>query len=192
MSRDHSAVFIDRDGTLNEEVGYLNHPQRLRLVSGSAEAVRRLNASGFQAIVATNQTGIAKGYFSEGVLSEIHQELIRQLKAEGAHLDAIYVCTHHPTEGEPPFRMACDCRKPEPGLLRQAAADLGLDLSRSFVVGDKISDIEVAHRAGARGVLVLTGYGLGERDYRRLLWPVTPDHIAENLLGAVEWILKQT
>lgn len=190
MSTDQ-AVFIDRDGTLNEEVGYLNHPQRLCLIPGSAEAVRKLNASGLRAVVATNQSGVAKGYLSESLLQDLHEELIRQLKAEGAFIDGIYVCTHHPTEGGPPFRRECDCRKPKPGLLLRAAADLHLDLSRSFVVGDKISDVEVAHRVGARGVLVLTGYGLGERDFRRRLWPATPDHIAENLLDAVGWILEQ-
>ena len=188
MPRD-PAVFIDRDGTLNEEVGYLNHPQRLGLIPGAAEAVRKLNSSPFKAVVATNQSGIAKGYVSEALLGAIHEELIRQLKAEGAYLDAIYVCTHHPTEGELPYRRLCDCRKPKPGLLLKAASDLDLDLSRSFVVGDKISDVELAHRVNAKGILVLTGYGLGERDFRRHLWPVAPDYIAENLLQAVEWIL---
>ena len=184
-----SAVFIDRDGTLNEEVGYLNHPERLRLIAGSAEAVRTLNASRLRAVVATNQTGIARGYLSEALLQAIHEELARQLKIEGAYLDGLYVCAHHPTEGEPPYRAVCDCRKPKPGLLLRAASDLGLDLSRSFVVGDKIGDVELAHRVGAKGILVLTGYGLGERDFRRHLWPVTPDHIAEDLLHAVQWIL---
>ncbi|HLC42893.1 MAG TPA: HAD family hydrolase [Methylomirabilota bacterium] len=190
MPRD-PAVFIDRDGTLNEEVGYLNHPQRLRLIPGAAEAVRTLNNSLFKVIVATNQSGIAKGYVSEALLGAIHEELIRQLKAEGAYLDGIYVCAHHPTEGESPYRALCDCRKPSPGLLLKAAADLDLDLSRSFVVGDKISDIELARRVNAKGVLVLTGYGLGERDFRRHLWPAAPDHIAEDLLHAVAWILGQ-
>lgn len=183
------AVFIDRDGTLNEEIGYLNHPERLRLIAGSAEAVRTLNASRLRAVVATNQTGIARGYLTEALLHAIHEELARQLKIEGAYLDGLYVCTHHPTEGEPPYRAMCDCRKPKPGLLLRAASDLGLDLSRSFVVGDKISDVECAHKVGAKGILVLTGYGLGERDFRRHLWPVTPDHIARDLLHAVEWIL---
>ena len=121
-----AAAFIDRDGTLTEEVGYVNHPKRLRLLPRSAEAVRRLNAAGLAAVVTTNQTGVARGYFSQDVLHAVNDELVSQLKREGAHLDGIYVCHHHPTEGEPPFRARCDCRKPRPGLLLKAAADLGL------------------------------------------------------------------
>ena len=183
------AVFIDRDGTLTEEVGYVNPPRRLCLLPRSAEAIRRLNRAGLRAVMVTNQSGVARGYFSEEVLQAVNEALVSQLKAEGAYLDGLYVCVHHPTEGTPPYRVVCDCRKPEPGLLRRAAADLGLDLSRSWVVGDKIIDIIAGRRAGARSILVLTGYGLGEREYRRSLWPSEPDHVAEDLLDAVDWIL---
>jgi D-glycero-D-manno-heptose 1,7-bisphosphate phosphatase len=183
------AVFIDRDGTLTEEVGYVNHPQRLKLLPRSAEAVRRLNASGVAAVVATNQSGVARGYFSEDVLRDVHDEMIAQLKHAGAHLDGVYVCPHHPDEGAPPFRLACECRKPQPGLLIRAAGDLGLDLAASIVVGDKPSDLQAAHAVGARGVLVLSGYGRGEWEYRRAALPVRPDHVADDLLGAVEWFL---
>lgn len=185
------AVFIDRDGTLNEEVGYVNHPRRLRLLPRSAEAIRRLNRSGLKAVMVTNQSGVARGYFSEEVLHAVNEALVSQLKAEGAHLDGLYVCVHHPTEGEPPYRARCDCRKPEPGLLHRAAADLGLDLSRSWVVGDKISDVVTGRRVGASPILVLTGYGLGEWEYRRSRWPTEPDHVAGDLLEAVEWILAR-
>lgn len=188
----HPAVFIDRDGTLNEEAGYVNHPHRLRLLPRSAEAIRRLNRSGLKAVMVTNQSGVARGYFSEEVLQAVNEALVGQLKAEGAYLDGLYVCLHHPTEGEPPYRARCDCRKPEPGLLRRAAADLGLDLPRSWMVGDKISDVLTGRRAGARSILVLTGYGLGEREYRRSRWPTDPDHVAEDLLEAVEWILARS
>jgi D-glycero-D-manno-heptose 1,7-bisphosphate phosphatase len=184
-----AAAFIDRDGTLTEEVGYVNHPKRLRLLPRSAEAIRRLNAAGLAAVVTTNQTGVARGYFSEEVLNAVNDELVSQLKREGAHLDGIYVCPHHPTEGEPPFRARCDCRKPRPGLLRRAAAELGLDLAASTVVGDKPSDVLAARRVGARGVLVLTGYGLGEWEYRRDRFVAEPDHVAGDLLDAVQWIL---
>jgi D-glycero-D-manno-heptose 1,7-bisphosphate phosphatase len=185
------AVFIDRDGTLTEEVGYVNHPRRLRLLPRSAEAIRRLNRSGLKAVMVTNQSGVARGYFSEEVLHAVSEALVNQLKAEGAHLDGLYVCVHHPTLGEPPYRAVCDCRKPEPGLLRRAAADLGLDVSRSWIVGDKISDVLAGRRAGTRSILVLTGYGLGEWEYRRSLWPAEPDHVAPDLLEAVEWILAR-
>jgi D-glycero-D-manno-heptose 1,7-bisphosphate phosphatase len=183
------AVFIDRDGTLTEEVGYVNHPQRLRLLPRSAEAVRRLNAAGVPAVMVTNQAGIARGYFSEEVLHAVNASLVAELGRAGAHLDGLYVCAHHPTEGEPPWRAACECRKPKPGLLLRAAADLDLDLGRSVMVGDKPSDLEVAPKVGAHGVLVLTGYGLGEWEYRRATFRVEPDHVARDLLDAVEWSL---
>jgi D-glycero-D-manno-heptose 1,7-bisphosphate phosphatase len=186
-----AAAFIDRDGTLTEEVGYVNHPKRLRLLPRSAEAIRQLNAAGLAAVVTTNQTGVARGYFSQDVLNAVNDELVSQLKREGAHLDGIYVCPHHPTEGEPPFRARCECRKPRPGLLLRAASELGLDLAASTVVGDKPSDVLAARRAGARGVLVLTGYGLGEWEYRRDRFPAEPDYVAGDLLDAVEWILAR-
>jgi len=185
------AVFLDRDGTLTEEVGYVNHPRRLRLLPRSARAIRRLNEVGVAAIVVTNQAGVARGYFSEEVLQAVNAALVAQLKAEGAHLDAIYVCPHHPTEGEPPYRLDCDCRKPKPGLLHRAAADHGVDLTRSTLVSDRPSDLVAARAVGAAAVLVLTGYGLGEWEYRRARFPLEPDHVAPDLLDAVEWVLAR-
>ncbi|MBI2216389.1 MAG: HAD family hydrolase [Candidatus Rokubacteria bacterium] len=185
------AVFVDRDGTLTEEVGYVNHPKRLRLLPRSVEAIRCLNQAGVAAVVVTNQAGIARGYFSEDVLHAVNTALASALEAGGARLDGVYVCPHHPSEGAPPWRSDCDCRKPRPGLLLRAAADLGLDLTASTIVGDKASDLEVAPRVGARSVLVLTGYGLGEWEYRRDTFSVMPDHVADDLLGAVEWVLRQ-
>lgn len=184
-------MFIDRDGTLTEEMGYINHPARLKLLPRSAEAIRRLNDAGVAAVVATNQAGVARGYFSEDTMHAVNAELVEQLKQAGAHLDGVYVCPHHPTEGEPPFRADCQCRKPRPGLLRRAADDLELDLAASSVVGDKPSDVAAATAVGARSVLVLTGYGRGEWEYRREEFSVAPDHVADDLLGAVEWILVQ-
>ena len=184
------AVFIDRDGTLTDEVGYVNHPTRLRLLPRSAEAIRRLNEAGVPAVVVTNQAGIARGYFSEDVLHAVNAELVAQLARDGARLDGVYVCMHHPTEGAAPYRMRCECRKPKPGLLLNAARDLDLDLRRSIMVGDKPSDLEVAPAVGARSALVLTGYGRGEWEYQRERFAVTPDHVAADLLDAVEWALK--
>ena len=183
------AVFIDRDGTLTYEVGYVNHPSRLRLLPRAAAAIRRLNEAAVPAVVVTNQSGIAKGYFSLEVLDLVNAALRAQLQAEGAHLDGVYTCTHHPTEGAPPFRADCDCRKPKAGLLTRAAQELDLDLNASWIVGDKPSDLAVSEAVGARPVLVLTGYGLGEWEYRRDQFPVKPAHVAEDLLDAVEWIL---
>jgi D-glycero-D-manno-heptose 1,7-bisphosphate phosphatase len=185
------AVFIDRDGTLTEEVGYVNHPSRLRLLPQSGAAVRRLNQAGIAVVVVTNQAGIARGYFSPEVLAAVNAALVSQLKDEGAHLDGVYVCPHHPTEGKAPYRLVCDCRKPKPGLLLRAASDLELDLGRSTLVGDKGSDLVAARAVGACAVLVLTGYGLGEWEYRRSALPVQPDHVADDLLGAADWVIKE-
>ena len=181
---------MDRDGTLTDEVGYVNHPSRLRLLPRSGVAVRRLNQAGIAVVVVTNQAGIARGYFSPEVLAAVNASLVSQLKDEGAHLDGLYVCPHHPTEGEAPYLMVCDCRKPKPGLLLRAASDLGLDLGRSTLVGDKGSDLVAARAVGARPVLVLTGYGLGEWEYRRSALPVQPDHVADDLLGAADWAIE--
>ena len=185
------AVFIDRDGTLTEEVGYVNHPSRLRLLPRSAAAVRRLNQAGIAAVVVTNQAGVARGYFSAEVLAAVNSALVLMLKDEGAYLDGVYVCPHHPTEGAPPYRTVCDCRKPKPGLLYRAAADHGLDLAQATLVDDKPSDLVTARAVGARSVLVLTGYGLGEWEHRRTTFPVPPDHVASDLFDAVDWVLSR-
>jgi len=184
-------VFIDRDGCLTEEVGYVNHVSRIRVLPRAPAAIRALNAAGVPAVMITNQSGIAKGYFGEDVLQAVNAEMVRQLAEQQARLDGLYVCTHHPDAGAPPYRADCDCRKPRPGLLRRAAADLGLDLPASVVVGDKISDVAAARAVGAAGVLVLTGYGRGEWEHRRHLWTDKPDHVAEDLLDAVEWALHR-
>jgi D-glycero-D-manno-heptose 1,7-bisphosphate phosphatase len=185
------ALFIDRDGTLTEEVGYVNHPGRLRLLPRSAAAVRRLNEAGIAAVLVTNQAGVARGYFGPEVLEAVNAALLDLLKREGAHLDGLYVCPHHPSEGEPPWRADCDCRKPRPGLLHRAAAELGLDLAASAVVGDKGSDLATARAVGARAILVLTGYGLGEWEYRRAALPTQPDYVAGDLLDAAEWMIAR-
>ena len=186
------AVFMDRDGCLTEEVGYVNHPSRLRLLPRTAEAIARLNRAGVPAVMVTNQAGIARGYFSEETLQATHARLHEALAAAGARLDGAYTCTHHPSEGQPPYRADCDCRKPRPGLLHQAAADLGLDLAASVMIGDKLSDVAAGHTVGAAGVLVLTGYGLGEWEYHAHRGAVKPDHVAEDLLDAVEWALARS
>jgi D-glycero-D-manno-heptose 1,7-bisphosphate phosphatase len=175
---------MDRDGTICEEVGYLDHPDRLRLLPRSAAAIKRINRSGFKAVVVTNQSGVARGYFPESMVHEIHAELKTLLAGEGARLDGIYYCPHHPEAG-------CDCRKPAPGMLRAAADDQGINLERSFVVGDKLSDVYAAHQVGARGILVLTGYGREENELLQRPGQKPPDYIAEDLYEAVEWILRE-
>ncbi|MFZ5774838.1 MAG: D-glycero-beta-D-manno-heptose 1,7-bisphosphate 7-phosphatase [Thermodesulfobacteriota bacterium] len=185
------AVFLDRDGTINEQMGYVNHISRFVLLPGVAEAIRRLNEYGVPVVVVTNQSGLARGYFPEELLDEVHARMTRLLAESGAHLDGIYVCPHHPEAKEERFRVACDCRKPKPGLFLRAAAELDLDLSRSFLVGDRWSDLKAAAAVGATGVLVLTGYGRGDYQYIGPHQTIQPAWVAEDLAAAVGWILTQ-
>ena len=185
------AVFLDRDGTVADEVGYVNHASRLRLLPRSGQAVKRIRAAGFLAVVVTNQAGVARDYFDESVVHETHRRLAALLEGEGTRVDKIYYCPHHPREGKPPYRQDCRCRKPLPGMLHQAAEELGIDLSRSYMVGDGVVDVEAARAAGAVPILVMTGYGRGHVELRRDRWKVQPEHIAEDLLDAVEWILAR-
>jgi D-glycero-D-manno-heptose 1,7-bisphosphate phosphatase len=183
------AIFLDRDGTLSHEVGYVNHPSRFRLYPWSVAAVRAVNAAGWLAVVVTNQAGVARGYFPESVVDEVSARLRAAMEEGGARLDGLYVCLHHPTVGEPPYRRDCDCRKPRPGMLRRAERELGADLARSWVIGDRHSDMQLAWSVGAKGALVRTGYGLGESTYLAPGWKRMPDLVAENTLFAVERIL---
>jgi D-glycero-D-manno-heptose 1,7-bisphosphate phosphatase len=185
------AVFIDRDGTISEEVGYVNHPSRYRVFPYAAEAIKQLNEAGWLAVLVTNQAGVARGYFTEDVIGAVHDLLVRELERDGARLDAIYYCPHHPTVGEPPYRFDCDCRKPRPGLIQRAAVDLDIDLAASWMIGDRYSDTELARNAGTRAALVLSGYGRGEWEYQRGAWRHQPDLVAENLLEAVRKITEK-
>lgn len=183
------AVFIDRDGTISEEVGYVNHPSRFRVFPFTAEAIKTLNEHGWLAIVVTNQAGVARGYFSEDVIGSVHDQLRSELRNSSAQLDAIYYCAHHPSLGEPPYRLDCDCRKPKTGLIDRAARDFEIDLGASWVAGDRYGDVELARNAGLKSAFVLSGYGRGEWEYQRHLWKHQPDIVCENLLEAVKKML---
>ena len=186
------AVFIDRDGTLSEEVGYINHPERFRLFPYAGEAIKHLNENGWLAIVTTNQAGVARGYFSEEMIQTVHQGMKEKLAIDGARLDAIYYCAHHPSVGEPPYRFDCDCRKPKPGLITRAATDFDVDLKNSWMVGDRYSDIQMARNAGVKSAFVLSGYGRGEWEHQRQSWTEQPDMVAENLLQVVLNIVRES
>jgi D-glycero-D-manno-heptose 1,7-bisphosphate phosphatase len=186
------AVFIDRDGTISEEVGYVNHPSRFRLFPYSSEAIRILNNNGWLAIVITNQAGVARGYFSEDVIVSVHEQLKRDLHEGSAQLDAIYYCAHHPSVGEPPYRNDCDCRKPKTGLINQAVSDFEIDLGASWMIGDRYGDVELARNAGLHSAFVLSGYGRGEWEYQRHRWKHEPDLVCENLLEAVTMIVHKS
>jgi D-glycero-D-manno-heptose 1,7-bisphosphate phosphatase len=180
-------VFLDRDGTIIEERNYLGRLEQIELFPWSVEAIRLLKDAGYAVVIVTNQAGIARGFFDEAFVQSAHAHLDGMLREQGAVVDGYYYCPHHPDGTVERYRLRCGCRKPEPGMVRQAAADLGLDLSRSFVVGDKWLDIGLAQNAGARGVLVRTGYAGGDE-------PVPPsgcepDVIVDTLLDAARWIL---
>ena len=182
------AVFLDRDGTMVQDVGYLGRPEDLRWFAWTVEAVRLLRRAGFLIVVTTNQGGIGLGLFSEGFLRQLHDDMDRHLAAAGANVDAWFYCPHHPRAIVAELAIDCDCRKPQPGMIRQAQQRFDIDLARSFVVGDKRIDIELAARAGVRGILVRTGYGQQELAREGGVMPGAA-HIAANLLEATSWIL---
>jgi D-glycero-D-manno-heptose 1,7-bisphosphate phosphatase len=186
------AVFLDRDGTINEQMGYINHISRFHLLPGAAKAIRRLNEQQIPVIVVSNQSGLARGYFPEELLVAVHEKMTWLLSEKGAHIDGLYWCPHHPDAKIERFKVKdCACRKPKPGLLEQAAQELDLDLTRSFMVGDRWSDIRCGARAGATSILVLTGYGQGDLQYIGPDQELQPAYVAKNLPAAVDWICSR-
>ena len=169
----HKAVFLDRDGTIARDVPYCSRPEDFELLPGAAEAIRLLNEYGFKVVIVTNQSGIARGYFTERMLARIHDKMQKELAKQGAHVDAIYYCPHHPDDN-------CDCRKPKPKMVLQAAVDLDIDLNQSYVIGDSEMDIELARRAGCKA-----GIRVGE-------WGGTGDWVAASFSDAVHRVMQQT
>ncbi len=182
------AVFLDRDGTINIEVGYLRRMEDLVLIKGADSGIRLLNEHGYRVVVITNQSGVARGLFDESFVRKVHEELARRLSKEKAYVDRWYYCPHHPTEGRDRYRIECNCRKPLPGMIELAARELDIIPEESFVIGDGVRDIELAWRVGAKPILVLTGVGKESR--RRLLLEQRNrlPHIAPNLFDACRWI----
>lgn len=185
------AVFLDRDGTINEQMGYINHISRFKMMPGAAAAVGKLNDAGIPAIVVTNQSGVARGYYPEELVELVHEKMKAELDEEGAFVDRIYYCPHHTSAENPAYRVACDCRKPKTGMYRKAAVELNIDLPGSFYIGDRYSDLKPGDELGGRTILVLTGYGRGELEHVLPGKNIRPDYIAEDLMEAVDWILKQ-
>jgi len=175
------AVFLDRDGTINEDVPYCSSPDDLRLIPGAADGIKLLNKHGFKVIIVTNQSGIARGYFTEEVLTSIHDKLRRELAAHEAYVDAIYYCGHHPDNG-------CDCRKPKPKMVFQAASDFNLDLSQSYVIGDSQMDIEMGITAGCKTILV----GQERTNKKSNSSLVKPDYITPDVIKAAHLIIAET
>jgi D-glycero-D-manno-heptose 1,7-bisphosphate phosphatase len=184
------AVFLDRDGTLNVEVDFVRTPEELHVIAGAAAAVRKLNESGLRTFVISNQSGVARGFLSEADLVPIHAKLKDELQREGARIDRIYYCPHHPTEGIAPLNIECECRKPKPGMLVQAEREFDIDLQRSFLIGDSVVDMQAGNTVGATTILVQTGYG------KRTLQTckeqgISIAFIAESIAEAVEIILHK-
>ncbi|MGD2124489.1 MAG: HAD family hydrolase [Desulfobacteraceae bacterium] len=183
------AVFIDRDGTINEQMGYINHLSRFVILPGVPEAVRLLNQNDFLVIIVSNQSGVARGYHPIDLVDEVHALLQNILREEAAFIDGIFFCPHHPSGIVPKYTGECDCRKPKTGLIDQACKGFDIDPVNSYAVGDRYTDVELAHRAGMKGILVKTGYGLGEIAHVLPIQSRQPVHIAQDLLDAVQWIL---
>jgi len=184
------AIFIDRDGTVNEQRGYINHLSRFIILPGTAEAFRILNQEGFLAIIVSNQSGVARGYFPIELIYNLHSLMKETLLKEGAFIDGIFFCPHYSKGSIPEYSFECDCRKPKTGLIDQACERFEIDMSRSYMIGDHYTDMELADRSNIKGILVKTGYGTGVIEYNLPLMKFKPCYIANDLLDAVNWIIK--
>ncbi len=171
------AVFFDRDGTICKDLGYIDSEDKIVVIRGAGEAIRKLNEAGFKVVIITTQSGVARGYFTIETLQRVNKRLTEILKKDGAQIDGIYFCPHHPDEN-------CECRKPKPGLILKAKRKFNLNLKNSWVVGDKKEDIELGKNAGSKSILVLTGYGKETKK------KVKPDYTVSNIKEAVKIILK--
>jgi D-glycero-D-manno-heptose 1,7-bisphosphate phosphatase len=176
-----TAIFLDRDGTLIEEIGYLHRLEDIQIYPEAFEAVKKINQSGAQAIVITNQSGIGRGLYTETDFRAVQDELIRQLAEHGIPIAGDYHCPHHPTGARGDYLRKCDCRKPAPGMLLSALADFDVDPAQSFMVGDTLNDVTAGQNAGVRGILLRTGYGEGQAGEAGA---IVPDHVADDLLQA--------
>jgi len=189
VTRARVGVFLDRDGTLNEESNYVRTPDELHVIEGAGAALARLNNRGLITCVISNQSGVARGFLTEEGLTPIHIKLEQELARGGGKIDRIYYCPHHPTDGLPPYNVPCDCRKPKIGMLERAVAEVGVDLSQSFLVGDSVVDMQAGNAANAKTILVLTGYGASAREHCTSNG-IHIDHIAPTVVEAVDFILN--
>ncbi len=180
------AVFLDRDGTIIEDVGYLNECSKIKFLPRASKAIKLLNQNGFKVIIATNQSGVARGFFTEETVREINRYIQETLAKQGALIDKTYYCPHHIEGTIKEYKKECHCRKPNPGMIEEAAGEFGIDLKNSFVIGDKSSDIEAGHRAGCKTILLAGEDPLNNEKEITLM----PDYIAADLYEAVKWLVK--
>lgn len=185
------AVFLDRDGTMIQDVGYLGRREDVHWYPWTIDAIRLLNRAGFLVCVTTNQGGIGLGFYDEGFVRDLHREMSATVSGSGGTIDGWYYCPHYPSAVIERLRVECDCRKPQPGMIRQAAAEFPIDLARSYVVGDKTADVGMAVAVGAKAVLVKTGHGQSELRRHEGTVPGVA-HIAETLLEAASWVLMDS
>lgn len=183
-------VFLDRDGTINEEIGYLSDFRQFKFIPRSIEAIKMINRIGLKAIVVTNQAGIARGYIKEKDLLEIHRFMEDRILHEGGFLDAIYFCPHHPDGDVEEYRRICNCRKPRAGMLYTALKRFKIRIEDSYIIGDRLLDISMAYNAGAKGILVRTGNGQEEINKNMFLEIIKPHFIANDLYEGVTWIIN--
>jgi D-glycero-D-manno-heptose 1,7-bisphosphate phosphatase len=178
------AVFLDRDGTFIEDTGYVGEIERVKFLPGVVEAIKLLNTNRFTVIVVTNQAGVARGYFSEEDVEKVNNHIQKSLAGEGAVIDSFYYCPHHVDGVIEEYRGDCYNRKPNPGMLEEAARDFHIDLKRSFIIGDNVTDVEAGHRAGCRGILLaVEGRPAGD---------TVPDYTAGSIHDAVKWLLDES
>jgi histidinol-phosphate phosphatase family protein len=180
------AVFVDRDGTVIEELGYLSDPDKVQLVPNAARSISKLNKMGIPVVVISNQAGVARGLFTAGDLDRVHERVMKLLAAEDALVDAAYYCPHHPD-----YDVQCTCRKPKPGLLLKASEELGIELKQSFMVGDRLIDMQAGKAAGASTVFLRTGYGQRELQENQTEVLKIADRVCDDLAEAVDWILDE-
>ena len=175
------AVFVDRDGTINVNVEYLDNPEGFQMYPGVAEGIKQLKEKGFLIILVTNQSGVARGFFTLETLKKIHERMINEFKEKGTNIDEIYICPHHPDEN-------CDCRKPNTALFEKAIADFDIDTSKSFVIGDRMMDVEAGHKMGLKTVIVPERIKMVDKEMKES--KVTPDFYCKDFLTGVKWILN--
>lgn len=185
-------IFLDRDGTINEEVNYLHKPEDLQILPGVPEAIKRLRDGGFKIVVVTNQAGVARGYYSCRDVDALHEYLNQQLKKSGAWIDRFYYCPHHPVHGIGEYKRACHCRKPETGMFEQAGQEYDVDKEHSYMIGDKLLDVEAGNRYGVHGILVGTGYGRQiHQEQLEKQEDVMYDVYQETLMDAARYIMER-